>query len=277
MKLGMCPLGAGALLWLVATACGDSGSGTANSSGSAASGMGSGGNGTGAGTMGSAGSGKVGSGGTNSDSCPVIEPALGSSCSEEGMGCAFSNCAPPSYRDDHTLTCSQGAWALTDEVECQAPNCPATAPVIGSSCQAQSTPGPCPVGNACDTTYAYCSAGEWSLQEDDQKDAAPTGAGGGSSLIALICPESAPMPGSACCPSWYPSYCAYDIGIGSGFAPAPPRPGVTTAGSGGTTGGASGSTSASDAGATGATGADLPSCVTCDPSSMQWEASTGCN
>jgi len=317
-------MGAGGLIWLMATACGetsgdsdpetpsdsDSAANTTGSMGTATNGsaMGAGtpsasnaSNGTTTGTGGGASGDAVTvtgtGGGTGNTTCPTFEPAPGASCTDEGTSCEFTNCVAPDFRNDHTLTCVDGAWVLADEVECL-PGCPETTPVIGDSCDETATPGPCPVTNACGTAYAYCSAGEWSLQASGRvpmPDPNPDGAGGSSSIIALICPNPAPALGSACCPSRYPTFCDYESGqgvpgaggSGSGFAPPPGTTGSqggaettsTTDASGATSSGdgagASGSTGGT--GATGATGAYVPLCMACDPTSMQWIEAEGCN
>ena len=314
----MRPMGAGGLIWLMATACGETSGdsdketssgaeGAANDAGSmgttttgnaaitgtpSASNASSGSVGTS--TTGASGSGSGGTGtgtGTGGTSCPNVEPAPGASCTDEGISCEFTNCVAPNFRNDHTLTCVDGAWVLADEVQCL-PGCPETPPVIGDTCDAAATPGPCPVTNACGTSYAYCSSGEWSLQSSDRApipNPGPNGAGGSSDIIALICPNPAPAVGSDCCPSQYPSICDYTNGqgvpgaggSGSWFAPPPGTtgsqggaPATSTTGAGGATGS---DDSAGARGATGGTGAFAPLCMACDPTSMRWIVAEGCN
>jgi len=299
MKRGMYPVGAGGLIWLMATACGETSSNSdpepsdsdgANATGSMGPATTGGAMGTGTPNASSAGDGAVGSsttgGGTAGASCPNFEPAPGASCPDEGVSCAFANCVEPNFRNNHTLTCQDGAWVLTDDVECL-PDCPATPAVIGGFCDEAATPGPCPTPHPCGTAYAYCSDGQWSLQVSGrapEPNPGPDGAGGASDIIALICPGTAPALGSDCCPSHYPSTCDYRGqggsgvgGSGSGFAPPP---GTTGAQGGASTTGATGATGSNDGagagGPTGGTGGYASLCRACDPTSMKWIVSDAC-
>ncbi|HEU5077019.1 MAG TPA: hypothetical protein VFU02_22670 [Polyangiaceae bacterium] len=314
MRLGMGPMGAGGLFWLFATACGESSSGsdpeqssngdagtasTGSSGAAAATGThfgsgtvgatsGAGGAATGSAATGSAATSSVGAGGTSPVSCPDVEPPLGASCADAGLSCTFINCVAPSYRNDHTLACVQGAWALASEIECL-PNCPDTPPVIGGACQMQETPGPCQVENSCGMTEAYCVEGVWSLEPSKAAPDVP---------VVSTCPEKAPALYSDCCPAQTPVSCQYAGGSGSEFLPPATTSSSTGAqGSGGassTTGatggtgdtGTSGSEDATDGGArgagttgamgaTGATGAS-GLCLTCDPTRLEWVISGAC-
>lgn len=306
MKLGMGSVGAGGLIWLVATACGETKDGSdqepsSNGSGGSASSTSSTGTETGAdtdaasGAMGSStvgsgtqgvgttgtgttetsavGSGSMGAGGTSSSNCPDVEPPLGASCADDGLSCTFTNCAAPNYRNDHTLSCVQGAWTLASEVECLA-NCPETPPVIGSPCQTEETPGPCAVENECGMAEAYCVDDEWSLNPsaEDRAPEPPDGAGGSSGIIGEpLCPETAPDLYSDCCPAHTPEYCDYAGGSGSGLVPPETTTSTTGAqGSGGTMGTTGGT------GGTGGTGAS-GLCLACDPTRMEWVVSGACN
>lgn len=296
---GMGSAGAGGLIWLVATACGETDGGSdpemsSNGSGGSTSSTGStatqtgaasdtvsgamgsntvGGSTTGTGTTetSAVGSGPMGAGGTSSSSCPDIEPALGTNCDDAGLSCTFTNCTAPNYRNDHTLICEQGAWTLASEVECLA-NCPDTLPVVGSACEAQETPGPCPVETDCGTLEAYCVEDEWSLNASDRAPAPPDGAGGGSGIIgAPLCPETAPGLYTECCPANFPDHCDYTGGAGSDLLP--PNTTSTTTGAQGS-GGNSGTTGGT--GGTGGTGAS-GLCLTCDPTRLEWVTSGACN
>lgn len=295
-------MGAGGLIWLMATACGETssnsdpdttsdsdGANTAASTGPATTGS----SGTGTSSASNAGDGAMGSsttdGGTAGASCPNFEPAPGASCPDEGVSCAFTNCVEPNFRNDHTLTCQDGAWVLTDEVECL-PGCPEMPAVIGGFCDPIATPGPCPTPNPCGTAYAYCSEeGQWSLPASDrapEPNPGPNGAGGASDIIALICPDTAPTLGSDCCPSQYPNICDYRGqqsgagGSGSGFAPPPGTTGAQGGAAATSTTGPTGATGsnggAGAAGPTGATGAYESLCRACDPTSMKWIVSDAC-
>lgn len=296
MKFGMGSVGAGSLIWLVATACGETndaseteqasnGSGGSTSStgatGSGAMGSNTTGAVTGTGTTGPGttatngpGSTSVGSGGTSSSSCPSVEPAIGASCADEGLSCTFTNCTAPNYRNDHTLSCEQGAWTLASEVECLA-NCPDTAPDIGSPCEIEETPGPCPVETACGMTEAYCVEGAWSLSPSgsDRAPEPPGGVGGSSGIIGEpLCPESQPASYTPCCPALTPDYCDYRVGRSDLL---PPNTVSTTTGAQGS-GGASGSASTTGGtGGTGGTGATL-FCLTCDRTQLVWMRSDAC-
>ena len=291
----MRPVGAGGLIWLMATACGettsDSDSATpSNGSGGAASSGGSSGHGT---AMGTVNTSSPGTGGTSTDGCPDLEPAPGTSCDHEALSCTFANCVAPEFRDGRLLTCIRGAWAVAEELECF-PGCPGTAPDVGSSCIAATTPGPCPVENACGADNGYCVEGEWVLQD-------PAGTGG-TGLVAPSCPEVIPTYGAECCPETQ-RVCNYSSGEG---VPVPPPDGAqggagsigttgTTGGTGGT--GDSGSSGSEDArpgvqgavgstgsmegtggtGGTGATGGGGPPCYECDLETRQWRSSRTCN
>lgn len=296
LKRGMGSVGAGSLIWLVATACGETDGGSeaemsANGAGGSTSSTGSTANETGAdmdtvsGAMGSStvgssttGTGStqtstvaassMGAGGTSSSSCPGIEPTPGASCTDEGLSCTFTNCTAPNYRNDHTLSCEQGAWTLTSEVECL-PDCPDPPPLVGASCEAEETPGPCPVATDCGVTEALCIEGEWSLDSADRAPAPPDGAGGGSGIIgAPLCPETAPGLYTDCCPANFPEFCDYTGGAGSDLLPPPSTTSTTTGaqGSGGTAGGTGGT------GGTGASGL----CLACDPTRLEWVMSGAC-
>ncbi len=213
------------------------------------------------------GPGPMGAGGTSSSSCPDIEPALGASCADEGQSCTFTNCTAPNYRNDHTLACEQGAWTLASEVECLA-NCPETPPVLGSGCEAEETPGPCPVDSDCGTADAYCVEGAWALSSSGQGPERPGGAGGGSGIIAEpLCPETAPDLYTDCCPADFPDHCDYTGGAGSDLLPPPTSTTTGAQGSGGSAGGTGG---------TGGTGA-FGLCLTCDPTRLEWVMSGACN
>jgi hypothetical protein len=278
----------------------DGDGGTDASSGSESGGTGTGGDGTTADTRGASG-GTGGTGGTTSGSCPSIEPAIGAGCSEDGQSCVFVNCAAPDYRDDHTLSCFNGAWALIEEVVCDAEptSCPATAPVRGQACDAATTPGPCTVLNACGVAeLAYCMDGSWEFgSAEDRADPIIPGTGGATgSAVAVAttggipelpeCPVNPPTLGAACCPADYPDTCDYGTAGSGGAEGIVPAVGgasgdsatvqSATVGAGGagfttttvvTTGG----------GTTGSGGtAPAPECLTCGDDSMVWEVSSDC-
>jgi hypothetical protein len=168
-------------------------------------------------------------------------------------------------------------WSAS-EVECLA-SCPGTAPDIGSPCETEETPGPCPVENACGMTEVYCVEGEWSLYPpgsdgSDRAPRPPDGAGGSSDIIVQpLCPEGAPTLYTACCPLTTPDYCDYRPGGSSDLLP-PNTVGSTTGAQG--SGGASGSASTTGGtGGTGGTGA-FGLCLTCDRTQLVWVASNAC-
>lgn len=192
-----------------------------------------------------------GTGGTNSASCPSVEPAVGSSCSPSAQSCSFINCVAPDYRDDHVMACINGAWALTSEVICDADPlpCPSSLPAQGQACDAASTPGPCSALDACGVVqFAYCTTGVWEFQSSDGAEdrAAPAPGTGGATVVGTatattgadipvqepVCPANPPTLGAACCPASFPEYCDYGAGGAggnSGFgAPAPGVGGATS-------------------------------------------------
>jgi hypothetical protein len=257
----------------------------------------SGGSGTGGNTATSADSGSDagGTGGTNSASCPSVEPLQNSYCSDEGERCAYINCQPPRYGNDHTLTCMGSAWVLTDEVVCDIPvSCPAGV-ASGAVCDASSTPGPCRASDACGMAQTlYCSDGRWGTTvpdgAEDRAAPAPTGAVGtvASATTGFVptpsCPADPPVLGSACCPSYYPETCDYSMGAGGSSGFGAPAPGVggavsstvistigpTTADSSSGSGGNFG------AGGSGSAGAPpVAECATCSADQV-WEASDAC-
>lgn len=295
-RFGMGSVGTGGLLWLLATGCGEKdgspGSETANGSGGSASstsatnstGTETGpGIGTTTGAMGSntvagsttgtgtsetstASSGSMGTGGSSS-SCPAIEPAPGTSCGEDGLSCTFTNCAAPNYRNDHTLICERGAWALASEVECL-PDCPNPRPLIGSACEAQQTPGPCPVATGCAVVEASCVDGVWSAAGvSDRLPMPPEGTGGSSGIIGEpLCPETVPEVYTPCCPAAFPDYCDYR-GRRPDFLLPPTGTTTGAQGSGGTVG------DSATAGGTGAPGL----CLACDPTRLEWVVTDACD
>lgn len=214
---------------------------------------GTGGNGTGGdpssgGDTGTGGdtSGQItGTGGTDSGSCPSIEPAIGASCEFDGQRCPFVNCEAPDYRDDHTLTCFDGAWALTAEVICdeEPSSCPATPPVRGQACDSDATPGPCTAIDACGgVQLAYCEGNVWTFEanDGDSEPIAP-GVGGASAVSTAVattgitpelpeCPINPPTLGTSCCPADYPEVCDYGSGSGSSNfgVPAPAAGGASS-------------------------------------------------
>jgi hypothetical protein len=279
-------------------ACGGDTKNNADSSDSSSSSESGGANNSGSGgaTSGETSGGPSGTGGTNVGSCPSIEPAVGSACSPERQACSYTNCVSPDFRDDHTLTCVGGAWALSSRAPCtDAGQCPSVVPQIGASCLAASTPGPCSALDACSTLRpATCENGLWTF------GAMSLGAGGAGSRIAPIdtgsadvgtatattgilpdppsCPENPPLVGQPCCPSSVPEYCYYGPSVAAGGsagfgAPVPAAGGASSAAQAAST---TQSTTSGDAGSAGA-GADIAflECVECSED-MRWVASSRC-
>lgn len=232
------------------SASSETSSGSGGSADSGTGGDGSGGDGT---TSADSAGENTGTGGTNSGSCPSLEPAVGSSCASEGEQCAFVNCVAPDYRDDHTLTCLNGAWALSAEVVCEeeADQCPASPPVRGRACDEATTPGPCTAVDACGSAQlAYCTNGVWVYEAPDGDADRIAPAAGGATVVGTAaptgsattgavpepelpeCPLNPPVLGSPCCPSDYPALCDYasDGSAGSsGFdAPVPAAGGASS-------------------------------------------------
>ena len=238
-----------------------------------------------------------GTGGTASGSCPSVEPALGASCAPDAQSCLFINCVAPDYRDDHELTCVNGAWALTREAVCDevAVACPPSTPVRGQACNAAETPGPCTTFDACGSVQlAYCTMGAWQYQTDDGADRiAPASGVGGSGTTGAMpdpipaeCPLAAPTLGTPCCPSNHPPVCDYGSGGSSGdseFGAPVPAAGGASSGDAGTVQSVAlattvgmGGTSTSGAGGSGMAGSpSVAECVTCG-AEMVWEASDEC-
>ena len=162
--------------------------------------------------------------------CPEVEPAPGSAC-VTGQECIYYNCQAPDYRDDHRVTCIQGAWSLTETTricELTGNECPAIQPTPGGSCDPVATPGPCTAANPCGgLVQVYCTAGTWQYSSGDSTTpggggaTGVTGVTGASTALATaavggattgfppVCPSTPPLVGSGCCPWQSPQFCSY--------------------------------------------------------------------
>ena len=275
---------------------GGSGPTDGNSGGSGPTDGNSGGSGPTDGGPNNGNSGGTGGGGN----CPSLEPAEGTSCSQEFQVCDYVNCAPPDPRNDHTLECLNGAWALAAETVCDdvSFSCPPNV-YRGAYCSAPEGAGPCTVYDACGAFRdVYCTNGVWeygSVDRDSDGAAPPPDGGGGvgtaigtapSATVTTspppvpTCPDYAPIQGTGCCPSDYPAYCDYtDAGSDSAVVTAASISTATVVGGfgGGAFGGSTVTTgNGGGAGTGGEDVAPIVTCAVCDPESLTWQPSGLC-
>jgi len=86
-----------------------------------------------------------GTGGSGGSGCPATMPAQSAACADEGLKCEYGDGPIVSCRP--SATCSNGGWQVY-EVFCdphftQPPECPATQPTAGATCDVMVDPSLC--------------------------------------------------------------------------------------------------------------------------------------
>jgi hypothetical protein len=145
-------------------------------------------------------------------SCPAEEPS-GLECGgdEAGASCFYQD----GCGNDIGYSCDEGAWTVTSEASCNPPppECPATQPADGDSCDQLGTSCPYPDDFCGIEINAECTDAGWSV-EDILCNPPPA-----------ECPIDEPDIGEPCEEQsgtfdGYPSYCEYEVDTPCGVQPA---------------------------------------------------------